>query len=269
MNDTVAWRARWEALYGLEGCRLPAFRPRGRHWLLGAAVAVAAVSAVPGAAAPLRALVGMGALLSLGVLPPAYAIWSTLREWSDGTAVWWLSLPQPPWERLGAKVLRGLLLGWGLGALCGGVFLVQSTLGAAMGPLFESGATANLTFTLGQGCRLILLLAFCAVPATVLAAAAALWVQRLRSLSRGPRVLATGLTVVAGLAAAGAVWANLWVAPAPIAPGVVLSCSQIRIGSNLVVSLAVPLLACLAASGAGTWACRWLDAAAEVRSSGR
>lgn len=268
MNDIVAWRARWEALCGLEGSRLPALRGQGRRWLLGAGVALVAVSAVPGVVAPLRALVGMGALLSLGVLPPAYAFWSTLREWSDGTAVWWLALPQPPWERLGAKVLRGLLLGWGLGVLCGSVFLLQSTLGAAMGPLFESSATTNLTFTLGQGCRLVLLLAFCAIPATVLAAAAALWVQFLRNLSRGLQVLATGLTAVAVLAAVGAVSAGLWVAPAPFAAGV-LSCSQVRIGSNLAVSWAVPLLACLAAAGAGTWACRWLDAAAEVRSGGR
>lgn len=245
------WREASEALerlYALETLRFTVGEV-GRRRLLLACAGLCVIAVLGGLSAAAEAVVALATLLAVGALPPLYALVSVWREWSEGTAVWWLALPEPAWLRLAAKASRGLTLGWGLGLLLSLTYMVQVVLGStfAAQPGLTGPNGLDGLVGLEYGCRLVLYLAFLAVPLSALGAALGLWLRWLRRRPAAAAVLGAIVTVVVLLFGAVTALRN---APSIQAQGVWL-----------------PL--CLVAAALWWWGCRWLRAGAEVPGVGR
>ena len=230
---------RLERLYALELSRFTV-RAETLRYLLWGAIALA-LAAVPGTVGGLvHGLVGAVTLVCLLGLAPLYAGLSVWWEWSEGTAVWWVALPDAPWLRLGAKAMRGAVLAWGAGLAGGLTYLVGAALRLALDPtpFPQLGA---LAFGLGQGTRWALAAAVLGVPMALAATALAVWAVRLRGRAAGWLLWAPVAALLLGGLGGSALGATL---------GVALPCA---IGAGLVF----------------WWACRWLGAGPQVPGTGR
>ena len=237
------------ALYALERLRYD-LGMRARVALLAVTAAVGVLGLAGGPGDAVRTLLGIATVLTVAGLPPVYAYTAVLREWSEGTAVWWLPLPDPAWMRLGVKALRGLTLGWGIGLLGGITYLLATVL---------AGPAPQLAYSV----RLFLFLGVSAVPLAALGAALAMWTLRVRRLTSVVKVLAMAATAVLLVGVLGGMLA------VSASAGPLQVCGGIHLGDGVRLLMAPLLIPTAAITAAGVWACRWLDASAEVRGPGR